>query len=389
MRFILPAFFIWRLLLFIPLFVGNVFLPYRAGYDFTNVLNKIPPESILNNFLVFPWANFDGVHYLSIAGYGYITEGQFFPLFPILIHIISSFFGSVMPFGLTSFFTALFISNLSFFIALLVFYKLVSLDFSRNIAKWSVIFLLFFPTSFYFASIYSESLFLLLSLLAFYFARKRQWVLVGIFGFLLTATRLVGIIILPVLLYEFFNQEKVKEVFKTGRWKAMLFKATPLFFMPLAFLGFAWFNWHKWGNAFYFIQNHGTLGNSRSVESIVLFPQTVIRYFKIFTALSPAQYEWWIALLEILVFVFVSIVLYLAWKKSLRFSYILYFLLAFLIPISSGTFSGLPRYVLVLFPVFITLALLKNRYAKIFYSLVGVSILLVLLVFFSRGYFVA
>jgi hypothetical protein len=149
------------------------------------------------------------------------------------------------------------------------------------------------------------------------------------------------------------------------------------------------FNLQKWGSAFYFIQAQGDLQNERTVDGIILIPQTIFRYFKILTTVSSNQFEWWVAFLEISVFVFTAVLLYIAWKKKVRLSYIVFAAIAFLIPISTGTFTGLPRYSLVLFPVFIALSLMKNKTIKIAYSISAAILLFVLFMLFARGYYIA
>ncbi len=222
-------------------------------------------------------------------------------------------------------------------------------------------------------------LFLLLSLLSFYFARKKHWILASICGMLLGATRIVGMSIFPVLLYEFFRQTRT----------IIHVRVLPLLFIPAGIVTYMFFNLSNWGDALHFLHVHGTLGNSRSTDTIVLFPQTIFRYFKILTTVSTSQYEWWIALLEIVTFFVVSLLLYVAWKKHVHFSYIIFAIFCFLIPISSGTFTGFPRYAAVLFPIFIALALLKKREIKILYITFSIMLLFILLLLFSRGYFVA
>lgn len=391
-RFIAKAFLVWRTLLFVPLYFGHRFLEYRSGYEFTNIWHRIAPYFPVSGYLLYPWANFDGVHYLSIAGSGYGTEARFFPLYPLLIRYVSRVFGKAAPFGLTQFTAGLLIANICFFFSLIVLYKLIRLDYSKKITRWSIIFLLIFPTSFYFGSIYSESLFLLLLLLSFYSARKKQWLIATFFGSLLAATRLVGIVMFPVLLYEFIVSEKVINIFKENDSKDMLRvikKSLPLYLMPLGLLGYSWFNLKKWGNALHFVYTHGELANSRSVDAIVLFPQTMFRYLKMLIVVPSTQFEWWIVLLEISTFIAVAYLLYFSWKKKIWSSYILFALLAFLIPVSSGTFTALPRYVLILFPIFISLALVKRKTAKMAYLVASIVLLFVLLMFFSRGYFIA
>jgi len=159
--------------------------------------------------------------------------------------------------------------------------------------------------------------------------------------------------------------------------------------VPLGLIVYAFYNLQKWGNAFYFIQAQGNFANNRTVNSIVLFPQTIFRYFKILFTLKPNIYEWWVAFFELSFFIFALSLFYVAWKKKIRTSYLIFGILCFLIPASSGTFSGLPRYVLTIFPLFITLALIKNKIFKIIYCTISVTLLFLLFMLFSKGYFIS
>src|SRR3989344_2187325 len=224
-------FLIWRLLLFIPLLAGYQFLSYRPDADYTNIWKFIKPYSPVDHPLLYPWANFDGVHYLSIAASGYQDNERFLPAFPLLIRFFTALFGGGEPYSAIYFFTAIGIVHLLFFASLVLLYKLVRIDFSEKVAFASVVFLLVFPASFFYVSIYSESLFLFLTLSSFYLARKQLWFGAGITGMFLSATRIVGIAILPSLLYEFLKQKK--------KWSL---KSVPLFFVPLGLLVYALFN---------------------------------------------------------------------------------------------------------------------------------------------------
>lgn len=379
MKFVLLSFLTWRIFLFIPLILGNILLPYRIGYEYTNIWNRIAEYFPVNHFLVYPWANFDGVHYLSIASSGYTTEGNFFPLFPILVNIVSQFFGGGLPFGTSYFFSGLIIANLCFLLSLIVLYKLIVLDYSVKVAKQSIIFLLIFPTSFYFGAIYTESLFLLLIVSSFYFARKNNWFLANILAMFSSATRLLGIVIWPALIYHFFKKKGLK----------ISLKLLSLVLVPIGLISYAVFNIYKWGDFLYFIKAHGNFANSRSIDSIVLFPQTIFRYIKILSILHISYYEWWIALLELVIFFFATLLLYIGWRKKVDITYLIFATISFLIPVSSGTFNGLPRYTVVLFPIIIALALIKNKVVKLLYMILSPILLFVLIMFFSRGYFVA
>lgn len=371
-------FIIWRLILFIPLVIGIYLIsPYKT-VDFTYIYNPLAWVFSFHSALLFPWANFDGIHYLNIAQYGYINQARFFPLLPIFINALSIPFLSIFNSPLTHFFTSFLFVNLVFILALWIFKKLIELDFSKEISKKSILYLLFFPTSFFFVSIYSEGLFLLLTVLSFYFARKRKWLLSIICAMFLMTTRFVGVAILPALLYEFVTNEKVS------------IKKLALFILaPLGLMLYLLFNYYKWHNFLYFIKAQGELGNNRIVTEIILFPQTVFRYFKILTTVSISSHNWAIALLEFASFLFAAFLLYFAWKKKIRTSYLIFALINFVIIISTGTFSGLPRYVLTIFPIFIAFALVENKALKLAYLIISPILLFVLLMLFSRGYFVA
>ena len=370
----------WRIFLFLPPIFSQIFFSFRTGFEYTHLTYFLSDKtSILSNFLLYPFANFDGVHYLLIAAKGYTVNAGFFPLFPLSIHIATLPFKDILSFDPKQYFIAITLVSLYFIASLTVFYKLIKLDYKENVAIWSIIFLLIFPTSFFYASIYSESLFLLLSLAAFYFARKKRWLVAGIFGVLLSATRLVGIFILPAILYEYFKHESKKS----------LTKLILICIAPLGLIAYAFYNLQKWGNAFYFIQAQGNFANNRTVDSIILFPQTIFRYFKILISVKSNIYEWWVAFFELSFFIFALTLFYIAWKKKVRFSYLLFGFLCFIIPVSSGTLSGLPRYILTIFPLFITLALIKNKYFKLIYCTVSIILLFLFFMLFSKGYFIS
>lgn len=364
---VMAVFISWRILLFLPLITGTYFVSVNNFSPVSFIYHYIESDLSFNSTFLNPWANFDGIHYLNIARDGYTNQARFFPLFPILIKLLS-----------TSLAGSIFLVTIIFFLAIFFFHKLLTLDFSDQISKRILIYLLVFPTSFFFVSIYSEGLFLLLTVLSFYFARKRMWFVSLIFGMLLMVTRFVGIAILPALLYEFLTAGKIRVK------KLLLFLITPL---GLVLYGI--FNNYKWHNFLYFIQAQGELGNNRTVESIVFFPQTIYRYFKILTTVPVSSYDWIIAFLEIGSFLFAAALLYLAWTKKIRPSYLIFALVNFAVAISTGTFTGLPRYTLTIFPIFIALALVESKALKLAYLVFSPVLLFILLMLFSRGYFVA
>ncbi len=375
---IFNIFFVWRLALFIPVILGG----YLLGYGTSHPFFEITYYKVLPDFLNYPiftaWSNFDGVHYLNIATNGYITEARFFPLLSVLISIFS--LGNI-NFSLT-YIAALILSNVIFIAALVIFYKLLRLDYPEKASFRVIINLLIFPASFFFASIYTEGLFLLLAALTFYLARKRNWIGASLTAMLLLSTRFVGIFIIPALIYEYILREKP---LKLKNYLALL---GMLLISSLGLILFSVFNFIKWGSFTYFLSAHSELDNGRVSAGLVLPLQTLYRYFKILTTI-PMQFEWGLALLEVIAFAAGFLLLITAWKKKVRTSYLIFGALTFLLPSFSGTFSGLPRYLLVIFPIFIALSLVKSKFIKILYYIISGILLFLLLMFFSRGHFVA
>lgn len=357
-RWILAAFVIWRLALSLFVFLGGKFVPLRPNFLGPN-----------------PWANFDGVHYLSIAQKGYLQFQQaFFPFYPHLIHWLTRLTGNYL-------FSGLLISHLALLVSLYLFYQLIRLDFEEKIAKKSILFLLFFPTAFYFGSVYTESLFLALILGSFYAARKKQWLLAGILGAFASTTRLVGIFLFPALLIEWW-QERVKN--EKPRVKNLL----PLFLIAAGLLFYMSYLKKTVGDPLFFIHVQPFFGAERSGDRLILLYQVFWRYFKMIltTRADVLYFAVWTELLFSLLFLILSVFAYF----RLRLSYFIFMTLAYITPTFTGTFSSMPRYVLVLFPGFIALALLaeKYRWLRIVY-LTGAGILLIVsTILFTRGYWV-
>ena len=145
---ILVVFFIWRIFDFLIIFFSRKIIPYLGFFPYKDQL----PGFNLPNW-IFALANFDGLHYILIARDGYAQyEQAFFPLYPLLIKFLTPLFFN------NQLLTGLIISNVSFFLGLILFYKylkLISSDSIRFNPILSILFLLVFPTSFFFGAIYT------------------------------------------------------------------------------------------------------------------------------------------------------------------------------------------------------------------------------------------
>src|SRR4029079_16148782 len=86
-----------------------------------------------------------------------------------------------------------------FVLAMVVLYHLARPDLPRRRAQRCVLLATIFPFAFFFGVAYSESTFLLFTVLAFYAFRTRRWLLGGVCGSIAIATRTPALVMLPGL----------------------------------------------------------------------------------------------------------------------------------------------------------------------------------------------
>jgi len=360
---ILLGFIIWRLLLFLVAAISPQIIS-EFGAKFPYYQERL----IASNLPHFIWSfgNFDGVHYLGIAkdGYAYQYTQAFFPFYPILIKGLSLItFNSFLI-------SALLISNFAFLIGLMIFYKLIKEKFDAKIALWSSLFLLAFPTSFYFGAIYTEGLFFLMLMSTFYLIEKGKTWQAYFVGTFASATRLIGVFLLPV-----FILERNSKSF----W--------PILIVPIGFMAYVLYLKITFDNPFYFLTSQQIFGQGRSSDGIVLLPQVFWRYFKILATTNGMPF--FNAALELFSTVFALLLLAVAYKKKFDRQWLIFSGLAVLIPTLTGTLTSMPRYILVAFPMYIVLASIKSSIIKKSFLGFFLVLLVFLTILFTQGYWVA
>jgi Gpi18-like mannosyltransferase len=374
--FILVSILGWLGLLAFILFWAVKFIPVASNFLGGGLSNY------QTNPFLWVWGNFDGEHYIAIAQNGYQPLTYFFfPLYPLLIKYVSIALGSGI---LVLQKTGVFISLASFSMAVIGLTKLLKLDYKDNRIKAVVLLLLVFPTSFFFAGVYTESLFLALAVWSFYFMRQEKWLLAGILIGLATATRIIGLALVAALVVEalpLYRGSKFRNIFR------------PSLGILTSLLGigiYIYYLWIKTGDPLNFLHTVSIFGPQRSADFILL-PQVFYRYiFKVlpnlnYTVISsffPSVLEFAVAGL----FLVLSILSF--WK--VRLSYAIFLSLGYLVPTLSGSFSSLPRYVLVLFPGFLVLAMvLRKKQLMVAFSFISFILLTICFALFSRGYWIS
>ncbi len=153
------------------------------------------------------WARWDSVWFLEIADGGYFGndyQAAFFPLYPLLVRTVGFLFGGFQVTNASLLAAAVIISLVAFYFALYFLARLVEVELGRRFVTPTLMLVAFFPMSFFYSAAYSESLFLLLSVAAFYFARTDRWLWAGVAAGLAATTRSSGLLLMIPLLVLYF-----------------------------------------------------------------------------------------------------------------------------------------------------------------------------------------
>lgn len=351
-------FLTWRAMLVVFLFLAIQILPLQfdfIGGGLSEYLKK--PQ-------LWAWMNFDGEHFLDIARSGYKPLTYFFfPMYPLITRYLAQILGGNF---LDYVYSGLIVSHISFLIGLVGLIRLIKIDYKEQVAHTAVLLMFLFPTSFYFAGYYSEGLFFALIVWSFYFARTGRWLWAGILGALLTATRVVGVALFPALIVEAFQQGR--------EGKTNLKLAIPSAFAVM--LGLFFYGMVldvRVGDPLEFLHSVEIFGPQRAKEFVIIF-QVFYRYvFKVIPAIDysyfPAVFSTWLEFLSAVLFAGLGLIAFIGGFGKLggykvRPSYAIYLGVGYLIPTLSGSFSSMSRYVLVLFPGFIIMALFLSKMPK-------------------------
>ena len=286
--------------------------------------------------LLAVWGRWDAVHYLDIATSGYQgTDMAFFPLFPLLIRIVGALAGSHLIAGLL-------ISNASFFFGLLFLYKLLEHEYDRAVARRAIFYVSIFPTAVFFSAVYTESLFFMLTVASFYYMRERRWWMAGAIGFCAALTRVEGILLVVPFFVEWYAQCR-------GDWRRGAFDLLPAAFIALGLATYMAYLWVLRADPLYF--SHVQIHWNRH------FAMPWVSIINTFHKIAHAPNGQIVADQSMeLAFTFLMIAVLIGGWKRLRPSYIAYMALSILVPMCTSSLMSMPRFALVLFPMFAILA---------------------------------
>ena len=192
-----------------------------VGFD-PNGLTR--PFGYLGNLLVSPLARWDSVWYLQIAQNGYhpdVRRTTFFPLYPLMVRGVGFVIRSDLIAGVL-------ISLACFVLALVLLYRLVELELDAERARVCVMLVAFFPVAYYFSAVYTESLFLALSVGCVYAARTGHWAVAGVLGAVASASRNTGVMLMvPIVLLYLYGPRSDRAPGPRRRWWLPAYPVAP------------------------------------------------------------------------------------------------------------------------------------------------------------------
>ncbi len=341
------------------------FIPYYGGFPYKEILVEYVPA------LLRPLANFDGVHYILIARQGYTTyEQAFFPLFPFLIKYVG------LAINHQYLIAGLAISAASYLVGMVLLLRICKKMLGARASWWCIALYLSFPTAFFFNTVYTESLFLLLVMLALVY--QRNWIVGSLAGAAASLTRLTGVFLLfPALL---------------GRRRHYLTVLAPI----AGLVSYMAYLWKTTGDPLFFFSAQPAFGANRSTH-LILLPQVYYRYLRILTT-ADYSIAYLVACLEVGLFTLmlagaIGEAIVIARKRDethrARLGLLLFSLTVLLLPTLTGTFSSVPRYCLFSFSSFIFFAQLRSSTLKAFLCIVFFALQLLMGTLFVQGYFVS
>jgi len=264
----------WRALWSSRLLVWVAGVGTLVTYGFGPVRHAFNPPGLTRGFgwlgdlLAAPAARWDASWFLVISHYGYrpdlgsftASRAAFFPLYPLGMRA----FGWV---GVPLVLGGVLISLAALALALYGIHRLTTLELARvarvsgrslldvggrgagdrrlaqaDVARLAVMVTAFAPMAFFLSAVYSEALYLALSVGLFYAARRGRWALVGLLGALASTTRSAGIVLLlpALMLYLYGPREDRPPDFPRARGLAPRYRPrADLWWLALVPLGLA------------------------------------------------------------------------------------------------------------------------------------------------------
>lgn len=267
-------------------------------------------------------------------------------------------------------------------------YRLVRADFGADIALRAVIYLSLGPLAFFLQAVYTESLFLLLSLACFVFARESRWRMAGIMGLLATLTRSTGVLLLIPMAYYYYAR-RGWSLRRTDSHSANLLMVAEGLLVWMTYLSLAF------GKPLLFSAAQAQWKRGFAAPSYTVAKGFVAAvggawtllaagYSSLFTENPQAASGYGVALANVLNLAFLVLAGLLLWYGARRLpaGYSLYALAALVYPLffpaNRVPLLSYPRFTLTVFPLYIALAVYTHDRPRTHIAVVATGLVLLI-----------
>ncbi len=316
----------------------------------------------------------DATRYIDVAQHRYVTQGEnainlvFYPLYPLLMRWLGWLTFSLPLAGVI-------VSHVGCGIASILLYELILLDGEKRNAWDGVLLMALYPFSMFALGVFTEGLFLALSIGCLYALRKRNFLAAGVVGFLAALTRTQGMLLFFPAVYEWvtlrFGPKKEK----------LCWQDAFLLLIPAGFGVYLGVNAALWGNCFQFLKFEAGEPWYQSTQWV---GANIAQHYQL--GHSYPGLAWIIYYPQIALYFIILGVLFYGINRKERTAYLLYGGVYLGFSFLSGWMISGGRYMLCCVPVYIILAKLKDGLARRF-LLLGAAMLFVLYsLLYLRGY---
>lgn len=206
---------------------------------------QLPDSFLPSHPALDGWARWDAAHYVAVAQFGYGNPASpsplggygFFPLYPLLMRAGATIGGDSRDPG-TLAVAAIIVSVLALLAASIGMALLAAETVVPPADRTALLLLLVSPFAVFLTAAYSESLFLALAIFALLLARRDRWLAASVLAALASATRLVGLLLLPAILLL---------AYRRGASRRSLLELAVV--SPAGFVAFILFSWRRSGSA--------------------------------------------------------------------------------------------------------------------------------------------
>lgn len=348
---------------YLMLILGHIFL--SGGFSWNGL------AALIRERLTEPG---DATRYLDIAQNGYVKTGEnainlvFYPLYPLLMRWLGAVLGSLPAAGMA-------ISQTGYAVASVLLYELILLDGSPRNAWDGVLLMALYPFSMFVMGLFTEGLFLALTIGCLYALRRGKYSWAGCVGFFAALTRTQGMLLFFPAVYEWVTHR-----FGPKRSKVRLTDAV-LLLIPAGFGVYLLINYSMHGDPFQFLKYEAASPWFQSTKWIG--ENIAQQYGQALQYPSLSLFIYWV---QIALYFVILCLLFVGIKRGERVSYLLYGGVYLGFSYLSGWMISGGRYMLCCVPIYLILCKLREGWRRNLLIAASGMVFFAYSLFYLRGF---